>query len=174
MDGWFEHSTERDRTSPGACAAQAPSPEPPIRGERIGGPGAPARGPHEIRGFRGVGARGPAPRTGARAFGECVNEDRRRVPAPKGWVKRAARWCAWAPRRRLRVGGSGLSIRPRWDPGARAWLALAVVCGAGLAVSTSRSGWLGALAGICILAVFAAGPKRLRGVIAGAALALTI
>src|SRR5262249_51890032 len=66
------------------------------------------------------------------------------------------------------------SIRLRWDPGARAWLALAVVCGAGLAVSTSRSGWLGALAGICILAVFAARPKRFPGVIAGAALALTI
>ena len=66
------------------------------------------------------------------------------------------------------------SIRPRWDSGARAWLALAVLCGAGLAVSTSRSGWLGALAGICVLAVFAAGPKRLPGVIAGAALALTI
>ena len=65
-------------------------------------------------------------------------------------------------------------VGPRWDPGARAWLALAGVCGAGLAVSTSRSGWLGALAGICILAVFAARPKRLPGVIAGAALALTI
>lgn len=65
-------------------------------------------------------------------------------------------------------------IRPRRDPGARVWLALAVVCGAGLAVSSSRSGWLGALAGIGVLAVFAARQKQLPGAVAAAALMLAI
>ena len=77
---------------------------------------------------------------------------------------------AWRRSRPARFTGH----RPRWTPEARAWLALAVVCGGGLAVSTSRSGWLGALAGICVLAVFAARPKQLPGALAATALALAI
>ena len=77
---------------------------------------------------------------------------------------------AWRRSRPARSPGR----RPRGSPEARAWLALAVVCGGGLAVSTSRSGWLGALAGLCMLAVFSVRPKQLPGTLAAGALALAI
>src|SRR5262249_28273883 len=98
MDGWVEHSTERDRMSLGTCTAQALSPEPPIHGERVGGPGAPARGPHEIRGFRGVGDGYPPRRGGWSGPRDGVQPGTR--PERAGWR---------APRRRRWVRGSGLS-----------------------------------------------------------------
>jgi O-antigen ligase len=57
-------------------------------------------------------------------------------------------------------------------PASRGWWAAAVVCAAALAVSTSRSGWLGALAGVCVFAFFAARPRRLPPLAAVAALVL--
>jgi hypothetical protein len=53
-----------------------------------------------------------------------------------------------------------------------AWLALAALLAAGLAVSTSRSGWVGALAGAAVLALFLVPRRRLPLVAAGGGLAL--
>jgi O-antigen ligase len=58
----------------------------------------------------------------------------------------------------------------------RGWLALGALLAAGLAASTSRSAWLGAVAGLAVLAAFRA-PRRLlwlaavAGLVAGAAAA---
>jgi O-antigen ligase len=55
----------------------------------------------------------------------------------------------------------------------RGWLALCALLAAGLVVSTSRSGWLGALAGLLVVAACAASGRRLLAVAAGGAVALT-
>jgi len=54
------------------------------------------------------------------------------------------------------------------------WLALTGLYGLALAFSLSRSGWLGALAGVCVLATFAARPRQRTAVMAAAALALAV
>jgi O-antigen ligase len=59
-------------------------------------------------------------------------------------------------------------------PGGRGWLALASLCGVALVVSKSRSGWLGALAGVSVLAVFAVTPRWRRVAVPGAAMVLAL
>jgi O-antigen ligase len=65
------------------------------------------------------------------------------------------------------------ALRAR-SPASRIWLGLAALCGLALAFSASRSGWLGALAGVCVLAIFAARPNRRRALIAVGTLAFTL
>src|SRR2546429_9234233 len=54
--------------------------------------------------------------------------------------------------------------RARWTPW---WLAAGGVCAFGLVATASRSGWLGALVGLCTLAVFRAPARRTRLALAG-------
>jgi len=54
----------------------------------------------------------------------------------------------------------------------RIWLALAGLYGLALVLSVSRSGWLGAMAGVCVLAIFTARPRQRPAITAAAALAL--
>src|SRR5207302_2187146 len=61
-----------------------------------------------------------------------------------------------------------------WVPADWRWLALASLLAAGLAASTSRSGWLAALAGLSVLGIRLASPRlRLRALV-GAALLLGV
>ena len=54
--------------------------------------------------------------------------------------------------------------RARWTPW---WLAAGGVCALGLVATASRSGWLGALVGLCILTVFRASARQARWALAG-------
>ena len=56
----------------------------------------------------------------------------------------------------------------------RSWLALCALLGAGLVASTSRSGWLGALAGLLVVTACVVSGRRLWGVVAGGAVALAV
>jgi len=56
----------------------------------------------------------------------------------------------------------------------RVWLALAGLYGLALVLSVSRSGWLGAMTGVCVLAIFTARPRQLPAITAAAALALAV
>ena len=51
--------------------------------------------------------------------------------------------------------------RSRWSPW---WLAAAGICAAGLVASSARAAWLGALVGLCTLAVFRVSARRVRWV----------
>ena len=61
--------------------------------------------------------------------------------------------------------------RARWTP---LWLAAAGVCGLGLVASASRSAWLGALVGLCVVAAFRVSTHRLRWVVAASAVAVAV
>jgi O-antigen ligase len=60
------------------------------------------------------------------------------------------------------------------SPARRAWVALVALYGAALVVSTSRSGWLGALIGICVLVVFAVPARWLRPALAAGGLVVLV
>lgn len=76
----------------------------------------------------------------------------------------------WTPA--LQPGGAAgrrsRGRRPEW------WLVVTGLCGLGLLVSSSRSGWLGALVGLCVLALFRVPPRRLRLALASAAAIIAI
>ncbi len=59
-------------------------------------------------------------------------------------------------------------------PARRGWLGLAGLCAGALVISTSRSGWLGAAAGLTTLAVLLAPPRRLQFVLPAAAALLCV
>jgi hypothetical protein len=61
--------------------------------------------------------------------------------------------------------------RARWNPW---WLAVGGLCVPGLVVSGARSGWLGALVGLCTLAVFRVSARRVRWALGAAVAAVAL
>jgi O-Antigen ligase len=61
--------------------------------------------------------------------------------------------------------------RARWHP---AWLGVAGLAGLGLVASSSRSGWVGALVGLCAFAAFRVPARRLRPALAVGAVVVAL
>jgi O-Antigen ligase len=61
--------------------------------------------------------------------------------------------------------------RARWNPW---WLAAAGLCALGLVASGARSGWLGALVGLCTFAVFRVSARRVRWALGAAVAAVAV
>jgi O-antigen ligase/polysaccharide polymerase Wzy-like membrane protein len=97
-------------------------------------------------------------------------------------VEALAQWAAGSPARpdgnlgQANLLGALLAMavplavdRARWHP---AWLAVAGLAGLGLVASSSRSGWVGALVGLCVYAAFRVPARRLRPTLAVGAVAV--